>query len=570
MRGIDWRATRVRLYCFVLLCFAPIVVAAGCDITPTPIEPTPTPTAVPSPTATQPPRPRGGTLTVRLTADVPTLNPWLAGNDANAQDVADVMFNGLVRLDNRLQPQPDLAERWEVSEDGTTLTFHLRKDATWHDGRPFTAQDVVWSYKMLAALPPNTASLARIQNTIASVQAAEPVSYTVRFGLKFRDAPLLAHLSMPVLPSHVLSGTTPDNLAAHSFNEKPIGTGPFAFERRAANQLVSLKSYAEYYAGEPSLDRVTFLVAPDVAIAEDAVRSGTLLLAKMPPKSAERLVKEKSGVRGGAYNELGYDFVAFNLRPPRPFSDTRLRQAWALALDKPGLVFHATGGAGDPVWSDVNKASWAYNPDVPRPGGDPDGARRLLAEAGWTDTNGDGIVEKDGKALEVSLLVPSNNEVRKRAAEAMVGPLAKAGIRMRMELADLGTTLRARIRPDTRPPFEFDAVMLGWSRTGYDPDVFELFHSSQIPTEAAPDLRNFTGFAAPEYDALNNEARSTYDYGRRKEIYARLQAIIADQMPYYFLWAEKFGVVAGPKLKGSIDFASPRYMWNVAQWWIEP
>jgi peptide/nickel transport system substrate-binding protein len=112
-------------------------------------------------------------------------------------------------------------------------------------------------------------------------------------------------------------------------------------------------------------------------------------------------------------------------------------------------------------------------------------------------------------------------------------------------------------------------VMLGWTRNGVDPDSYALFHSSQIPTEAAPGLLNFTGFAAAEYDELSIEASSTYYFAKRKELYAGMQTIIAEQLPYYFLWAEKFGVVAGPQLKGDIDFSSPRFMWNIVDWWLE-
>jgi peptide/nickel transport system substrate-binding protein len=111
--------------------------------------------------------------------------------------------------------------------------------------------------------------------------------------------------------------------------------------------------------------------------------------------------------------------------------------------------------------------------------------------------------------------------------------------------------------------------MLGWTRTSPDPDSFALFHSSQVPTEGAPNLLNIPGFQAPEYDSLSVEARSTYDFARRKVLYARMQDIVADQLPYYFLWSEKFGLAASPTLKGDIDFSSPRYLWNANTWWLE-
>ncbi|HEX8229610.1 MAG TPA: ABC transporter substrate-binding protein [Chloroflexia bacterium] len=545
------------------------VLASACDSDPVPINPGPTATNVPPPTPTQAERPRGGTLTIRLGGDPASLNPWLARRDPSTRAIAGLLFNGLTRLDNGLQPQPDLAERWEVSEDGLSLTFHLRTDVTWHDGTPFTAEDVVWSYRTLGAFPADTPTLAHIRGSVASVEAVEPVTSTVRFNLRRRDAPLLAELTMPVLPSHILSSVPLEEFRDAKYNEAPVGTGPFAFESRVAEKSVLLKANDNFYRGRPFVDRATFFVASDARAAE-AVRDGELLLAgQLPPATAEQLVTQVEGTRGGAYNEYGFDCVVFNLREPRPFSDTRLRQAFALALDKPGMAFAVTGGGGDPVWSTVNKASWGYNPDVPKPGGDPEAARRLIAEAGWVDTNGDGIVEKEGKPLQIALYVRADNSVRRAAAEAMVGPLRNVGIGATVELLDFETALQARLSATTNPPFDFDVALIGFNRSGTDPDSFDLFHSSQARTSSNPTLFNFTGFAAPEADDLLVEGRSTYDFNRRKEIYARVQQIVADQLPFYFLWSEKFGVVAGPKLHGDIDFGSPMYMWNVEQWWIE-
>ena len=552
------------------------VICAGCNWPPTPFPPQPSPSSTPVPSPTPavpvPAHPYGGTLTIRLSADPPALNPWQPAQNLNGEDLSVItalIFNGLTRLDNHLQPQPDLAERWEVSDEGTSLTFHLRHDVRWHDGAPFTAQDVVWSYRTLMSLPAASSAMIHIQDAVASVQAVDPVTYTVRFNLRRRDSPLLADLTMPVLPAHILSGTTPDKLLTHPFMNAPVGTGPFIYEAHRPGQSITLRANKDYYGGRPFIERVALLVAPDDHVAEQAVRDGSLLLARLPTDAAERLVSEGRGVRGGFYDELGYDFVAFNLRPPHPFSDTRLRRAWALALDKPGIVFRATGGMADPIWGPVHPASWAFNPDLPRPGGNPAEARRLIAEAGWTDTNGDGIVEKDGRPLQISLYVPSDNQPRLRAADEMARQLRLVGIGVSVQPADFSTAILARISPLGRPPFDFDAIFLGWNRSGMDPDTFALFHSSQIPTEAAPSLLNFTGFAAPEYDSLAIEGRSVYDFARRRQIYARIQTIIADQLPYYFLWAEKNALVAAPRLKGEIDFSSPRYIWNIVQWWIE-
>jgi peptide/nickel transport system substrate-binding protein len=376
-------------------------------------------------------------------------------------------------------------------------------------------------------------------------------------------------MAFPILPSHILSGTAPSDLEANQFNDRPVGTGPFAFEARVPGQSISLKANEHYFAGGPLIERVVFVVSPDDTITEGAVSDGTLQLAQLPAATAEKLVTANTGIKGGAYDELGYDYIAFNLRPTHVFSDTRLRQAFAYALDKQGLVFGAGGGQYDPIWTDVNKASWAYDPAAPQLNGDASKAKQLLADAGWADTNGDGIVERNGKPLAVSLYVRNDSPVRLNAAQAMVEPLARVGISLTVKPVDFTTAILSRLSATTNPPFDFDLIMLGWTRTSADPDSFALFHSTQIPTAAAPTLLNFPGFQAPEYDSLAFKGRATYDFGTRHDLYTRMQEIVADQLPYYFLWAEKFGVVGAPSLHGDIDFSSPRYMWNINQWWID-
>src|SRR5687768_1178438 len=288
----------------LLLFLALISMLSGCDLGPFPIHPQPSP-PVASPTPSQPPRPRGGTLTIRLLDDVPQLNPWLNAGNRDADNVSSILFGGLTRLDNRLQPQPDLAERWDVSEDGTSLIFHLRKDVFWHDARPFSAEDVVWSYRTMLGLKSSYHSFLRIQETVQAVEAVEPITWTVRLKLKSRNSPLLADLSMPVLPSHILSGTTADRLAQSQFNEAPIGTGAFTFASREPGKSITLKANENYYGGRPAIDRVACLVAPIEEVAENAVREGNLMLGQFSPSSAERLVADVGGARGGAYNELG-------------------------------------------------------------------------------------------------------------------------------------------------------------------------------------------------------------------------------------------------------------------------
>ena len=198
-----WLPGARRLPSFFSLALA-LVLLAACDLSFIPgpnSSTTPTPPSTPRlPTPTRPPQKPGTLLTIRLTADPPSFNPWLSGMDANAQSVNGLIFDGLTKLDDHLQPQPGLAESWDISQDGTSITFHLRQGVQWHDGKPFTAQDVIWSYGMLAKVPADTPAALHIQDTVAAVDAIDPVTYTVRFTLRRRYSPLLADLSTPDPP----------------------------------------------------------------------------------------------------------------------------------------------------------------------------------------------------------------------------------------------------------------------------------------------------------------------------------------------------------------------------------
>jgi peptide/nickel transport system substrate-binding protein len=536
---------------------------------------------VPAATATQPANiPRGGTLTVRIPHDVTTLNPLFVDKgtgdrDEAAAQVTSLIFSGLTRIDDTLRPVPDLAESWDVAPDGLSLTFKLRSGVRWQDGTPLTPDDVIWTYNTWLNLTSTTTTALQYHLRDAVLQigpGAQPDS-TVRFFLKKPYAPILADLSAPILPKHLLENVPLDQLATNDFSFKPVGTGPFMFDSHKEGENVVLAANPNYYGGAPYLSRVAFLVAPDPQVAVDALSAGTLTLADVP-KAAWDSYSRQPGIQSrltlGLWADLGYYFVAFNDRPGNALSDLRLRQAWALALNKEALVDAATGGAGQPVWTDVDSASWAYAPDAPRLNNDPARARQLLAEAGWTDSNGDGIVDKNGEPLKIDLYVRADDPARIKAAQLMQAPLAAVGISTTVASVDFDSVISSKLDPSHNPAFDFHAMIMGWDRQTYDPDDYDLFSTSQIRNGANPNGLNYVGYSSPQFDDLSRKARSEYDPAKRAALYAQIQALLANDLPYYWLWSDQHYLVLSHTIGGPIDLNSPRYFWNVEKWWLAP
>src|SRR5262249_30754571 len=291
----------------VALAVLTLALLAGCALDPAP-PPTPTP-APPTPT----PLPRGGNLTIRLAADVPDLRP--CPRPPRGEDkLTPVLYNALPRLDAKLQPQPDLATGWDASQDGRLITFTLRSDVTWHDGKPFSAEDAAYTLSALRELSPTTALLTDIHK-IAQVEA--PTGSTLVISLTERYAPIFADLAVPILPKHLLIGK---DIATLDFWTAPIGTGPFQLADRQSGAAITLLANKRFFRGEPLLDRVALLVG-DAQVATAALKDGRLLLAELPWSAGATISQTLPGIQAGAYPENGYYFMAFNTRTCPPFAD---------------------------------------------------------------------------------------------------------------------------------------------------------------------------------------------------------------------------------------------------------
>jgi peptide/nickel transport system substrate-binding protein len=515
------------------------------------------------PTATPEPRRFGGRLTVRLSEEVGTLNPLRAQGDQRW--VTQLIFAGLMRLDPQLRPVPDLAESWTTSPDELTWTFKLRSGARWHDGTTLTSEDIFFTYRALleGPLPVEQSGPAGIavvaqadmQQVVEELETPDP--YTVRLKLRRRFSPLLVDLTMPILPRHLLRDVPAPELWQR---EITVGAGPFRLRERPAPGTIILDAFPQYYRGRPDLDQVVFLVAADEGEVVQALLDGNLLLAEVSATAAAKLSEEED-LKIASYPDLTFYYVGFNVRPGRPLAEKALRQAWAYAVDKTKLIQATLGGDAEPVWSAVPPYSWASDETIPRPTRDLRKARELLEAAGWKGLDKEGIRSRDGQRLSVALLVRRDAPERIAVARALAAQLREVGIEVLVTPADFGSAMAAA----RRPPFDFDAMLMGWTM-GEDPDDYYLFHSSQIPTAEQPSGYNYVGFRSDEFDRLSVEARAATDWRRRAELYRQIQHIIAAEQPYYFLWAERTHVAAHHRLIGLPEPLTPSFWSTISRW----
>ncbi|NJN68459.1 MAG: peptide ABC transporter substrate-binding protein, partial [Chloroflexaceae bacterium] len=522
------------------------------------------------PTPTPTPLPRGGNLTIRLKEDIAWLQPWRPRSRGEEQ-VISLLYNGLMSLDARLRPQPDLAESWIASADGRILTFTLRSGITWHDGTPLNSVDVHFTLDRMLALPVTRTALLNDLHLITSVTT--PDRRTVVIRLAERYAPMLSHLTLPILPRHLLENK---DLASLNFWDIPIGTGPFKFERRDRGRSIVLSAYEHYHRGAPLLSLVAFVGASNEQVALQALQDGRLLLAETEWNTVQNYTGTLDMLHLGGYPENGFYFLGFNLREGRPFADIRVRQALARAMDLPRLVEASTRGQGIPIASSAAPGSWADLTDLASTAPDLDSARQLLTEAGWTLQPGMTIRQQNGVPFQATLVVLGDDPRRVAAAQHIVDVAATIGLPLTIEPISFSDLMAAYV-----PPYDFDLLLGSWVNGAgdpgfsdyayYDPDDFALFHSSQVNQGELDQrvTRNVVGFSDPAYDSEAEAARQLYAISERLDHQRKAQARIASLLPYLYLWADTIPVLLNQRvttLDGPVDLSTPAYLWNIERW----
>ncbi len=503
-----------------------------------------------------PPRPPGKPATgdsfIEGTIGEPsTLIPLLA-SDTSSRAVASQVYNGLVKYDKELKLVGDLAASWDVSSDGLTITFHLRHGVKWHDGREFTARDVLYTHKVTVD-PKTPTAYAEDFKQVKSIAAVDP--YTVRVTYDKPFAPALASWGMEILPAHLLDGKeiTKSELARH-----PIGTGPYRFKEWLAGQRLVLEANDDYFEGRPYIDRYVFRIIPDTATMYMELKAGGVDMMGLTPVQYQRQTTGRDFLTRFAkyrYPASSYVYLGYNLRNPL-FADKRVRQAITSAINKDEIVQGALLGMGQVAHGPFKPGTWPYNPAVKDFGYDPGRALALLAAAGW-QKNSDGILTKGGKPFQFTILTNQGNDLRLKTAQIIQFRLKKLGIDVKIRVVEWASFLKNFIDKGN-----FEAIVMGWTIPP-DPDLFDVWHSSKT----GPKELNFVGFKNQEVDRLIVEGRSTFDQEQRRRCYFRIQEILAEEQPYTFLYVPDALPVVQARFRG-IEPAPAGIAYNFIRWYV--
>jgi peptide/nickel transport system substrate-binding protein len=473
---------------------------------------------------------QGDAIVVASIGDASRLLPLLATDSASG-DIVGLLFNGLLKYNERLEIVGDLAESWTVSDDGLTITFVLRPNLRWHDGTSLTSADVLFTYQKLID-PSVRTPFSSNYELVESAEAVDGRTFRVRYKEPF--APALESWMMGIIPKHLLEG---QDLNATPFLRNPVGHGPYRFIRWKTGELIELRANPDYFEHRPFIDRYLYRIIPDDTTKFLELLTGGVDLASLTPLQYRRQTDTpyvRRAYQKFRYPSFGFTYIGYNLQDER-FKDARVRQAIDRAVDKQALIDGVLYGLGSIATGPYPKESWAYDPDVPAASHDPEEARRLLAEAGWTDSDGDGWVDRNGQPFQFTLLTNQGNEVRRQVTELVQQQLRAVGIDVRIRIIEWSTFVHEFI--DKR---RFEAVLLGWSLSR-DPDLYDLFHSSKTKEGEY----NFVGYADPEVDRLLIEGRRTFDRALRQQIYRQIHRRLAEDQPYTFLYvADALPVVA--------------------------
>ena len=481
----------------------------------------------------------GRDLVVGLGGDATSLNPVIA-TDGVSYTVEWPIFDSLLELDERLNVRPLLAESWEASRDGLTYTFKLKKGVTWHDGKPFTARDVAFTFysvldpkvttphrayfDALTGFPELTAKENPKKPEELAVKPIEVVDdHTVRFRLRYPSGSFLAVLVNPragIVPEHLLKGT---DLNTAEFNRKPVGTGPFKFVEWRRGERIVLEANDKYHGGRPALNRVLFRIIPDAVVQLQELRAGGVDLLEGPPLTEVARLKQTPGIKVITADNTSYTYFGWR-QDLAPFNDLRVRRALNHAIDIPSMIKEVLQGYAAPATGQFPPSSWAYDPGVKPYAYDPARAKALLAEAGFRP-GADGILVKDGKPFSFSIRHDVANQTVKDTAVIVQEYLKRVGIDARLEPLDWPTFVKKLFASD------FEGIVVGWTNH-HDPDPFAytIWHSSQWKG------RNFAHYKNPRVDELLEQARRTAVVAERKKAYGEFSKLLMEDAPYVFLY----------------------------------
>lgn len=501
--------------------------------------------------------PKGGTLTQTIVGtDAKSFHPYTT-QDTPSSAYQGYVYGGGSMTDydpNTLELKGFAAEKWELSADKKTVTFTLKDNIKWSDGTPMTTADYVWTYEQ-AKKPENKYAYVGNFEPIVSFTAKDAKTLVVGLNEPITVAVETADAVTP-LPKHIWEKYDwSDPTKNPEINAPTVVNGPWKLKEWKRDASATFVANDSYWEGRPNIDQMVIRVFGTEALSYQALKSGEVDVSGFQPadyKEAKTLqnvnVYEWFSARGS------WSYIGFNLRRPA-LKDPLLRKAIAYATDRQGIIDSVAYGLGRPTYSAYPQTSPAYNPNVEHYDFDLKKSADLLKQAGYT-LNGKKLT-KDGQQLSLKLLYNTGNKVREGIATLTQQQLGDLGIAVDVQ----GVEFQAYLAAIKKEPFDYDLFVLGWASTINPYFVYQIWYESSIP-----DL-NSGAYVNKQVEDLYKQARTEFDKDKQKAIYGQIQKLIADDLPYVFLYESK-SITGVNKRVGGIT-ATPRGIaYNMHKWYI--
>ncbi len=435
--------------------------------------------------------------------------------------LTEMLFDGLIRIDENLEARPSLASSWKISDNGLRWTFYLRRGVRFHDGEEFTAEDVKFTLEEII----HSSSIGSFTGDLADIIKVVQIKdrYTVEILLNQSSMSFLYRMEVGILPAHLLKG----KVSQEEFGSQPVGTGPFRLNHWNKDEII-LEVNQDYFQGRAYLDRILVKIYPDQKLAWAKLMRGEGDLFYPIEPAVYDFLKQVSSLRVYKINDMYYSLILLN-NHSELFHDRRVRIALNYAIDKEYLVQDALKGKGSVAAGPLWHGSWAYNPSVRPYPYDPQKALSLLKEAGWRDADGDHILEKDGRKFTFTLFINEGDETKGHAAMYLQQQLWELGI-----LMDIKTFSTASM--DFLFQGRFDAIFPEIDSHIYPDFSYNIWHSSQIGKGL-----NIGRYRSDIVDELLEKGRLSRDADSARPLYYRFQEEIHNDPPGIFLyWADTF------------------------------
>ena len=437
------------------------------------------------------------------------------------------------------------AELLPATEHNPIIDFNLRKNVAFHDGHIFDARDVKFTYDAIMN-PKNLSPRVADYEPVKEVQVIDPLH--VRIVYKRLYSPAIGTWGMGILPEHLLNaealrkealglGKDPETFSMRqsAFNRHPIGCGPFVFREWKSDQFIILDRFERYWEGPPNYKKYALRIIPDLLTQEMEFYAGTIDSYGVQPHQVKRL-KDDPRFQSFSGLSFGYTYIGYNMRRP-PFDDRRVRLALSMAIDVNKIIKFVLYNQGERITGPFVEQTDYYDHNIKPVPYDPQGALKLLAEAGWKP-NADGWLEREGQRLQFTLITNSGNDIRKAILAIAQDAWKQIGIDVRTDLLEWSVFIQQRVNK-----LDFDALVLGWSM-GIEPDLYQIWHSSQT----GPQQLNFVGFKNKAADELIIKIRQEYNHAKQVHYCHQLHEIIANEQPYTFLYVGKWTAILDKRI----------------------